>query len=534
MLLYDTMKQLVFVAQLLAQYFYVSTASPTCPPPSNGLVDLGYARHVPTYINTTASGERVAVYKNIRFANSPTGDLRFRKPDTNLPKQTGVQDGKASISDSTCISTAPWMVPFPGINGTTFGVEDCLFLDVYVPEGVKPGDNVPVLQWFTGTAYAFGGKEYFINPIGLFDRIKSAGLGNFIFVANNYRLGVSGFMSSPGEDMDANVGLFDSLASAEWTAKYIHKFGGDAENFSVIGESAGAGILYYLTTLHDGTAKLPFQQVFIASPATPPRRDVASRKRKVFDLVLDEAKCTSIECLRSLSETDLKAVNHFLINNTYAGGGGGNFGPGIGFGLAPDGKDFSDIPGKLLLDGKVNHGLRRLIVGTMANEGLYTSSDDNMPDAFPALVRRMLPGTSNETVAAIQNQYHPHVPEQLAWDWTTDVVFACQAYNLANALPDRTNFYINSIPPAAHGQDILYYFYVDQESTPVDYPELARAYQDKIINFMYGKEIDWPLYEGVKNMYNITSEFVKTTMPKDLQDRCNFINSVVLDRKNGA
>lgn len=94
-------------------------------------------------------------------------------------------------------------------------------------------------------------------------------------------------------------------------------------------------------------------------------------------------------------------------------------------------------------------------MGTMANEGLYTSSDDNMPAAFPSLVRRMLPGASHETIASIQAKYHPQVPAQLAWDWTTDAVFACPVYNLANALSDRTHFYINSIPPAAHGEDVL-------------------------------------------------------------------------------
>ncbi len=181
------MNQLFTVLHFLAQYIAAPTALHAFPAQDNGLVDLGYAKHIPIYINTTASGERVAIYKNIRFANAPTGYLRFRKPDTSLPIQDGLQNGKASMSDSTCISTAPWMVPFPGINGTTFGVEDCLFLDVYVPEEVKPGDYVPVLQWFTGSGYAFGGKEYFISPMGLFDRIKAAGLGKFIFVANNYR-----------------------------------------------------------------------------------------------------------------------------------------------------------------------------------------------------------------------------------------------------------------------------------------------------------------------------------------------------------
>lgn len=100
------MNSLFAVIHFMAQYIAASTVSRACPSPSIGLVDLGYAKHIPTYINTTASGERVAIYKNVRFANAPTGDLRFRKPDTNLPVQDGVQEGKASMSDSTCISTA--------------------------------------------------------------------------------------------------------------------------------------------------------------------------------------------------------------------------------------------------------------------------------------------------------------------------------------------------------------------------------------------------------------------------------------------
>lgn len=262
-------------------------------------------------------------------------------------------------------------------------------------------------------------------------------------------------MYSQDQDMDANIGLFDCLAAAEWTSKYIHEFGGDASRITAMGESAGAGILYYLSTLGGGEAKLPFQQMFLASPAAPPRREVASRQREVLNTVLKTAHCSSIDCLRRLSEEELKRVNHIVINDMPAMGGGGNFGPGIGFGLAPDGKDFPDIPLQVLLDGKANKGLTRVAAGSMANEGMTTSSDNDMPANFPNIVRRILPSASNETVAKIQAQYHPRVPEQLAWDWVTDVVFACQIYNLANAIPGRTKFFINSFPPAVHGQDVL-------------------------------------------------------------------------------
>lgn len=60
--------------------------------------------------------------------------------------------------------------------------------------------------------------------------------------------------------MDANVGLQDCLAAAEWTAKYIERFGGDPNRVTVMGQSAGAGIANLLTTLRGGQGTLPFQQ----------------------------------------------------------------------------------------------------------------------------------------------------------------------------------------------------------------------------------------------------------------------------------
>ena len=99
----------------------------------------------------------------------------------------GIQDGSYPPLYTDCISAAPPEVPFPRFNGTAWGREDCLFLNVIVPEGVKPGDNVPVLHWITGSAYAFGGKDSFLGPLGLIDGIKNNPNEKFIFVANNYR-----------------------------------------------------------------------------------------------------------------------------------------------------------------------------------------------------------------------------------------------------------------------------------------------------------------------------------------------------------
>jgi carboxylesterase type B len=244
-----------------------------------GVIDLGYAKHVPTYVDITESGRKVSVYKNIRFANPPSGNLRFRLPDTRLPKVGGIQDGSVADLQTHCISSASGSVPFPPYNGTTWGQEDCLFLDVYVPDNVNPGDHVPVLHYFVGGAFAFGSKEMFSSPMGLFDAMAND--TKFIFVANNYRyvgsdmnawvaqtltasfssLGLPGWTYMPGQDMTANLGMHDCLAAAEWTSKYIRRFGGDPGRITVLGQSAGAGIIGLLTVLNGGKGKLPFQQV---------------------------------------------------------------------------------------------------------------------------------------------------------------------------------------------------------------------------------------------------------------------------------
>lgn len=90
-------------------------------------------------------------------------------------------------------------------------------------------------------------------------------------------------------------------------------------------------------------------------------------------------------------------------------------------------------------------------------QGMGTSSDTNMPQAFPDLVRKVLPTANNATIAAIQAHfpYPPGLPEELAWDWTTAIIFECNAYNLATAFKDRTRRYIMSISPATHGEDML-------------------------------------------------------------------------------
>jgi hypothetical protein len=150
------------------------------------------------------------------------------------------------------------------------------------------------------------------------------------------------------------------------------------------------------------------------------------------------------------------AANDYLINVLPATGGGGDLGPGIGFAPVVDGDYVPDLPSVLLQAGRYHKSVKSLIIGTMGEEGMGTASDaEKMPNGFPDLVRKVLPSASNKTIALIQAHfpYSPELPAKLAWDWTTAMIFECNAYNLANAFRDRARRYIMTVPPATHGQD---------------------------------------------------------------------------------
>lgn len=166
---------------------YLSTFSLAAPEYGGAFppVDLGYAVHIPTQVSNTTSGVKYADYNNIRFAQPPLGDLRFRKPAVPPPTQDGIQNGSAEFFETNCVSSIPPNVPVPQ-NGTAWGQEDCLYLNVRVPEGVKEGDNVPVLHWLYGSAYAFGSKEFSGDALGVYEEMYGEDQ-KFIYVASNYR-----------------------------------------------------------------------------------------------------------------------------------------------------------------------------------------------------------------------------------------------------------------------------------------------------------------------------------------------------------
>lgn len=190
---------------------------------------------------TAAEVPGVTVFKGIPFAAPPVGDLRFKPAQPPKPWQ-GVRDG--SKWGDTCIQPkAPTRAI--GVNQATdmpdspAMSEDCLNLNVWTP-AKKAGEKLPVMVWFYGGAYAEGGGSM---PFANGSKLASKGV---IIVSMNYRVGPFGFLSSPEltaaspNNASGNQALSDAIATLEWVKANIAAFGGDPDNVTIFGQSAGA------------------------------------------------------------------------------------------------------------------------------------------------------------------------------------------------------------------------------------------------------------------------------------------------------
>ena len=215
-------------------------------------------------------------FSNIRYAQPPIGDLRFRAPVPVSGKSSAINDGSLG---RICPQAIPaWILIADQFtpaytSGQPFNLtaaeaaiaqasgsapaqdprtsEDCLFLDVLVPETifgkstrtVNASSGAPVLVWIYGGGYTSGEKTGFgqYNPAGLIKASRASGSEGIVFVSMNYRLGAFGWLAGPTLQSHgtANAALYDQRLALEWVQQNIHLFGGDPNRVTVIGESAG-------------------------------------------------------------------------------------------------------------------------------------------------------------------------------------------------------------------------------------------------------------------------------------------------------
>ena len=179
-------------------------------------------------------------FKGIPFAAPPVGEFRWRPPQPVAPWE-GVFD--ATEFGSTC-ATAGWgAAPGTISEGSS---EDCLYLNVWRPANVEPGEKLPVMVWIHGGGFTGGSG----NTSG--DGFAKQGV---VLVSVNYRLGRLGHFAFPAlseehpEEAKGSYAFMDQIASLKWVQQNIAAFGGDPENVTIFGFSAGGVSVHSLLTI---------------------------------------------------------------------------------------------------------------------------------------------------------------------------------------------------------------------------------------------------------------------------------------------
>jgi para-nitrobenzyl esterase len=240
------MKRLALIT--VAAAFIAASTNLTAMIPEQVKIDSGLVA------GTTSGQPSVRVFKGIPFAAPPLGENRWKAPQP-VAKWEGIR--KADAFGAPCAAgpagggrgggrgpargTAPGAAPAAPAAPPRepARAEDCLYLNVWTSAN-RPNDRRPVMMWIYGGGFTGGS-----GGLAWYDGENLASKGPVI-VTMNYRLGSLGFFAHPelakesGHNASGNYGMMDAIAALQWIKRNISAFGGDPNNVTIAGESAGA------------------------------------------------------------------------------------------------------------------------------------------------------------------------------------------------------------------------------------------------------------------------------------------------------
>ena len=182
----------------------------------------------------------VSVFKGIPFAAPPVGEFRWRPPQPVKPWE-GVRD--ASKYGPNCAQGGWGAAPGSISEGSS---EDCLYLNLWTPAGSKPGAKLPVMVWIHGGGFTGGSGQ---NSGDAFAK------NGVILVSINYRLGRLGHFAFPAlskehpEEPKGSYAFMDQIAALQWVKENIAAFGGNPDNVTIFGFSAGGVSVHSLLSI---------------------------------------------------------------------------------------------------------------------------------------------------------------------------------------------------------------------------------------------------------------------------------------------
>jgi para-nitrobenzyl esterase len=235
----------------------------------------------------------VRSFLGVPYAAPPVGDLRWRPP-VRAARWSGVRPATAFAPH--CAQSAS---PF----GAATTNEDCLYLNVFSPAGLRWG--APVMVWIHGGGLTVGESDDY-NPVRLIGQ-------GVVVVTINYRLGALGFLAHPALTAESahhasgNYGLLDQQAALRWVARNIAAFGGNPHNVTIFGESAG-GLSVHEQLVSPLAAGL-FDRAIVESGAYQPVQPPLAKAETAGQTFAGQAGCAdqSAACLRSLPVSTILA-----------------------------------------------------------------------------------------------------------------------------------------------------------------------------------------------------------------------------------
>lgn len=239
----------------------------------------------------------------------PTGGLnRFRAPKPLEP-----WEGVRTADKLGNFAPQPETQLFPKIDGIT-SAEDCLSVNIWAPETTETGGPLPVMVWIHGGGYIVGTSA---QPV--YNGRALAESGNLIVVTLNYRLGVLGFLdftdlNEAGGQFESNLGLKDVVAALQWVQSNIAAFGGNPQDVTVFGQSAGAAAITTLMTVP--SAKNLFHKAIAQSPPATSvyARETASALSREYLTLLETSQAEAPEALRTMDAHLLVAPTMQLLD----------------------------------------------------------------------------------------------------------------------------------------------------------------------------------------------------------------------------
>jgi para-nitrobenzyl esterase len=297
----------------------------------------------------SGSGVGVRVYKGIPYAAAPTGQLRWKPPQPAQP-------WKGILVAKNFPANCPQIPIVPGPQS-----EDCLGLNVWTPAHAASA-KLPVMVWIHGGGFQIGASSQ-----SAYDGEALAARG-VVLVSINYRLGILGFLAHPALDRESpqgvsgNYALLDMVAALQWVKRNIGVFGGDPDNVTIFGESAGGTAVCLLMVVPQ--AEGLFQKVVSESAAWmfgPISHLTESWYGRMPMTKFGERLGTDLAAMRAMSVAELLKTLPPPLPRTDAAERGEAYMPVV------DGWVIPDDPARLFATGKFHHVA--LVAGTNADEG---------------------------------------------------------------------------------------------------------------------------------------------------------------------